>query len=486
MFRRAEALVFAAAAACFAASLRGGFVWDDWEYVVRPAAERGFSPAGLLSIFSTFHTAHYTPLAQLSLALDDALWGLARPWGYHAVNVLLHALTAALFFRIALKLLRGSVAGAAVAALAFAVHPLRAESVAWVCERREVLSGALFMATILLHLDGRRRASIACFAAAALSKPSVVPLPLVLPLLDWARGAIKGKAAWRAALFSMAPYFAIAIGEGLLTLHGSYAAANLTGLAERGLRERLAQAVGGLGFYLHKTAWPSALSPFYPSRDGSWSASLPLAAAAIVVVESAMARLGAPRRVRIAAWAYYVLMLLPVSGLIQNGVQSVAARYSYLACLGWALLLGALAASRGKAVRAALAAWLVCLPILTQAEIRMWKSDLSLWDRAVNLFPSSADVHLLRAYALTREDSLEESLAEARVAWFLARDRRPVEREAVAHVADTLTRLDRLPEARAVLETYLARDPDWKPGRYYLSLLDKFEAKSSKSNKSGK
>src|SRR6267378_561449 len=188
----------------FAVGLRNEFVqWDDPTNLVENPHFRGLAPRNLAWMFTTTLLGHYIPVTWLSFGLDYVLWGM-EPAGYHFTNLLLHAANAVLVYWVTKRLLAAARpsasptalrAGAAVAALFFAIHPLRAESVAWATKRRDVLSGLLFLTSVLTYLraagaEGARRrrwlaAAVAAFALAMLAKSIVMTLPLLLIVLDW-------------------------------------------------------------------------------------------------------------------------------------------------------------------------------------------------------------------------------------------------------------------------------------------------------------
>src|SRR5881296_3287381 len=187
----------------FAVGLRNEFVqWDDQVNLVENPHFRGLAPRQLLWMFTTTLMGHYIPVTWLSFGLDYVLWGM-QPAGYHFTNLVLHAANAVLVYWLARRLLAAARpdtsemalrAGAAVAALFFAIHPLRAESVAWATERRDVLSALLFLTCVLTYLraasaEGARRrllaVSVVAFALAMLAKSIVMTLPLLLVVLDW-------------------------------------------------------------------------------------------------------------------------------------------------------------------------------------------------------------------------------------------------------------------------------------------------------------
>ena len=444
---------------------------------------------------------YYAPLSWLSYAVDHALWGL-NPAGYHLTGLALHALNAVLFYELSSLLLglvfpkedpRSLATGAVFAALAFAAHPLRVESVAWASERRDVLSGAFFLLTILLYVkaagrgDKRERFrlrawSVAAFACAALSKATVVPLPAALLALDVypLRRLAAGErtAETRARLVEKWPYVLIAAAAAVLAIRAQLVSGHLTAVAEHGAAGRLAQAAYGAGFYVWKTLLPTGLCALYPlDARGVPGLSMLAGAAAAAAVAGACAALGVPRRAQAALWGYYLAMVSPVLGLLQNGPQLVALRYSYLPCLGWALLTGAAAVSalqhrtkqpiRSAAALGALSLWLASNAWAAQAQIALWRDDRSLWENVVSRYPLSAYANMNLAEGLLQEGRPKEAEAYARIAARLA----PNDRAAIITLAKALSEEDRLPEAREALERGLRAEPDWGDGQALLGVV---------------
>jgi tetratricopeptide (TPR) repeat protein len=407
-------------------------------------------------MLTTTHMSNFSPLSWLSYAADYALWGL-NPVGYHLTNVLLHALNAVLFFFLAGRLLRAAFPaeparklelGAVVAALAFAVHPLRVESVAWAAERRDVLAGAFFLGTLLLYAkaaDARaareavrlRAWSIACFTLAAMSKASVVPLPAVLLALDVyplkRLGAGESRREAAARLLEKLPYAAISLACAALAVRGQLASHNFTAVASHGPASRLAQALYGCGFYVWKTLIPTGLCALYPLDP----LGVPLAAvlkgvAVVVLVAAAAAAAGVPRRAQLALWGAYLALLSPVLGILQNGPQAVALRYSYLSCLGWAALAGAAAIAaarafgrnraRGAAALGALSLWIVANAWGVQGQIRLWRDDAAVWSNVLERFPRSPEANMNYADALLQAGDVPGAESRARAALALAPD----------------------------------------------------------------
>lgn len=398
-------LVAAAVVAVFSPSLSFGWLrWDDDLLLTSNPFYRGLAWQHVRWAFTSAPGGAYQPLGFLSYGLDFLLWGM-DPRGYHLTSVLLHALSAALLFLVARRTLAasgeapsaGADAAAVAAALVFALHPLRVESVAWIAERRDPLSGVFWLGAVLAYLQPRRRlwAVYALFAAACLAKATAVTLPLVLVLLD----AAVLKRPWRDSLREKAPMLLFAAALGLLGVYWQGETRAAWSWADHGLAARLAQACYALAFYARKTLWPSGLSPLYalpvplPWTELRFLASIAAVAAAGVFLFRA--RRAYPRLV--AAALAYAVILLPVSGLAQSGAQLVADRYSYLAGLPLALLAGGgfLSAWRRARVPSALAAAAVAVALASAcvAQQSHWKTTESLWTRALSLDPANGVAH---------------------------------------------------------------------------------------------
>lgn len=417
----------------FLPALENGFAewWDDTAMLVENLAFREITPASLHWMFSTFLIGHYQPLSWLTLAVDYQVWGM-NPRGYHLTNLLLHGVNAALFLLLSVKLLairavdsessrRFRIAGALAGALFFALHPLRAESVAWAIQRRDLLSATFLLATLLAYLSvagkvGRERAqwllaSLGLYLLSLLSKATGITLGVVLLILDvyplhrlgdGKQALWSGGPAWR-VLAEKIPFLALgAIFAGVAAAAQRDAGAIRT-VEQHSLLSRLMQATYGLFFYVWKTVVPSGLSPLYelpqPFSTATPRFLVPLVAIPLVVLTLVACRRRHPWA--LASFGIYATILLPVLGILQSGVQLVADRYSYVACLPWAVLVGAgftcaftranRAASRLVLPLLAAAAVLLAsgLGLLSWQQTRVWKDGFTLWRHVVRTDPQS-------------------------------------------------------------------------------------------------
>ncbi len=397
----------------FLPSLSGSFLmWDDQVNFLANQAYRGLGWSNIRWMFTTTLLAVYTPLAWLSLGMNYALGGM-DPWGYHLVNVLLHAGNAALLFLLARRLLGAPytqapevavLAGATVAALAFGVHPLRVESVAWITERRDVLCGWFYLLSVLAYVRavsgqaGRTRwlaASVAAFGAALLSKGIAMTLPVSLLVLD-AYPLARSRLGWRALLREKVPFACLALPAAAVAYAAAGQGSAWTGYEQYGLGARIGMIGYSAWFYPWKMAWPYPLLPLYelPVRVDLFAPEFlaPTLTALTVTVVLVALRRRVPGA--LAAWGHSLIVVAPVSGVIHAGNQLAHDRWSYLSGLGFALLAGAgvawtMTAWKDGRLRTPLASLVLATAALALVgwgagswrQSTVWQSSESLWRR---------------------------------------------------------------------------------------------------------
>lgn len=466
--------------AAFWPSLQNQFLdWDDAQNLVDNAAFRGLGWSNLRWMFTTTLMGHWIPVTWITFGVDHLLWGM-NPVGYHLTNLLLHAGAAVLFYFVALRLLRAATAtaglplglGALAGALFFAIHPLRVESVAWVTERRDVLSGVWFMLTIVTYLeasaaDGVRRrrwlvVSVVCYALGVMSKAVVMTLPVVLVILDiYPLRRLGGRRGWRdpssrPVWAEKIPYVSLAIVGAAIASYAVRSVADM--IARLPLETHAAVVFYGLGFYVRKTLIPVMLSPLYQLSPRLSLADAPIimSAASVLGLTGALIRLRRRWPAGLAVWVSYVVLLAPVSGVVQSGPQIAADRYTYLPCLGFALLGGgavcwlARAAVEGRvgsgwarAGGAIVIAALLGLGILSWRQTRIWRDPETFWSYVVSLDPSSPLARDNRGLVYLNQGRLGEAEREIRAAVRLA----PEWEKAQENLAVVLARQSRLQEA---------------------------------------
>src|SRR5437899_58399 len=407
--------------AAFLPTLQNQFVsWDDDKNFLENPHYRGLGWTHLRWMWTT-HLGHYIPLTWMTLGLDYLLWGM-HPLGYHLTNLLLHAADAVVFVFVVRRLLTRALpspsehgyalaVSSGVAALVFAIHPLRVESVAWVTERRDVLSGLFYLVAILLYLRACERGargrgwywlSVAVFGCALLSKSMVVNLPIVLLILDvYPLRRLGGAVGWwsepaRRVYVEKIPFVLLAAAASAVALMAQLSHNTMVSVVQLSALGRLALSVYGLSFYLWKTVAPVNLSPLYelPPTVNPWAPPFLLSYGLVVAITALVLALRRPLPGLLAAWVAYVVVLLPVLGIFQSGPQIAADRYTYLASLGWAILVSAGVLShwrRRPFLFTGLAACVLFgLGILTWNQVQVWRDSEKLWTHALATYPKSS------------------------------------------------------------------------------------------------
>jgi tetratricopeptide (TPR) repeat protein len=484
----------------FLPSLDGQFLnWDDEKNLVTNEGFRGLGWPHITWMFTTTLMGHWIPLTWLTLGANYVLGGMA-PWGYHLGNLLLHAANALVFYAVARRLLAAGTGeelaqtavtwGAAAAAAVFAIHPLRVESVAWVTERRDVLSGLFFLLAVLGYLkaveqgaDGRlaprwRAVSLGLFAAALLSKASTMMLPAALLVLDVYPLRRRGVGV-TVLLREKIGYFALAGVGAAVALVAVRQGATVTGYAEYGLGARAAMTLYSLLFYPWKFLWPVDLSPMYelPARVEplAWRFLLPMVAVPAITAALFLLRRRWPGG--LAAWVYSALLVLPVSGAVHAGYQLAHDRYSYLSGLGFAVLAGAAVVWVMRAgARGVLRPWLegvvlgavvlvvAALGAGSWRQSRVWHDSETLWRWAVSVDPACGLCGNNLGHALVVAHATSAGHVRLAEGYFrFAISRRPRQPDAYHNLGAALAMQGRYSEAEAALRTYLQLSPPGKP-----------------------
>lgn len=400
-------LVAVAVFVSFLPTLWNGFTnWDDKVNFLENYSYRGLGPANLKWMFTTFLMGHWHPITWVTLGFDYVVWGM-NPLGYHLTSLLIHALSAVLLFAAIRALLR--LAGqeptplaAAVGALAYAIHPLRVESVVWVTERRDVMCGLFVLLSLLAYLKGIDEEaqcrpgtrwlllSLAAFGTSLLCKALGILMPAVLLLLDvYPLGRFK-PGSRRQVLLEKLPYLALSCADAAVMVFAMRDISAVRSLASYNLLERVAQAAYGLCFYPLKLLWPAALIPLYridnPLHPGDAKYLFSLAGVL------GLSALLFARRHRwpwaLVAWLSYGILVSPVLGLAVTGMQVAADRYTYLSLLPASFLVTAGLARLERSghpswriARMATAGVLLVLGLLTFRQTQYWKDSISLWTR---------------------------------------------------------------------------------------------------------
>ena len=396
--------------------------FDDTDYVTQnPVVQAGLNWTGIKWAFTTTAANNWHPLTWLSLMLDCQLFGV-NAGAEHLVNVFFHAVNVTLFFLLLLRLTGAFWPSAFVAAL-FAWHPLHVESVAWVAERKDVLSAFFGLLTLLAYVSyaqrrsrvenrepgagtamstpGSRRSTLDYvlalffFACGLMAKPMLVTLPLVMLLLDFWPLERKRNARWRASdarhlALEKLPFLVLSAVSCVITFIVQQRGGAVAALVRIPMASRIENAFVSYGRYLGKTFWPDNLAVLYP-RPIHWSAGLVVFSLMLVIgLSVAAVWFGRKFPFALTGWFWFVVTLVPVIGLVQVGMQSMADRYTYLPLIGVFVVLvwGLDAACVGWRVPKT---WTISLALMilvacafrTRDQLRYWQNDEMLFRHAL-------------------------------------------------------------------------------------------------------
>jgi hypothetical protein len=494
-------------ACCFLPALSGPFLnWDDDVNFRLNRDYRGLGWAQVRWAFTSVLFGHYMPLTRLTFSLNYALGGLDA-FGYHLLNVLLHAVNAALFYLVARRLLAAAVrmdrpddpglsAAAAVAALVFGVHPLRVEPVAWISGRADLLCTTFVLLTAWLYLravEGTPPRLLVgptlALAAALLSKGSALPLPVVLLLLDvYPLRRLRDRGAG-ALVAEKIPLVVVAAVAAAANLYASRHGAVLTAGADSDAGARLVVAAYSFVMSAARFVWPWGLQPVYemPARVTVLEPRFGLAVAALVVVTLALVLLRRRWPGGLAAWTFSALMLAPLSVAVRRTTDLAPDRYSYLAGLGFAVVAGGavlgllglvragvLARPVGRLAAVAGVGVVAGLGAMSWGASEMWRDPETLWRWAIEWDPSCGICHDKLGESVLGDPAEPLRAAEAEGLFRRAIALRPDRPGAYFNLGTALLAQGRYAEAEPPLRSYAERVPrsvrgQERLGRAYLA-----------------
>ncbi|HZV80794.1 MAG TPA: tetratricopeptide repeat protein [Geobacteraceae bacterium] len=448
-------------------ALQNGFLsnWDDNRYILDNTHIQSMGGKFFRWACLDYKTNLWHPLSWISHAVDYAIWGL-NPFGHHLTNIILHALNTGIVVLFTSSLL--SVAGSTriapgtdvatpgrhgvmitsvVTGVLFAVHPIHVESVAWVTERKDLLYSLFYMLSIMCYcryvralpaevapyrgflLNGTYHASLLLFFLALASKPMAVTMPFVLLVFDWypLRRMVK-RSDLAGVIVEKLPFFLLSAIVSLVTVIAQRDIGGLKSINDATPALRVLLAVKSLALYLLHLIFPLNLSPLYPyPKDPSLFKAEYLAALLFMaVITAGCIRYRKKHPVFLAVLFVFVASLLPVLGLLQAGVQAMADRFMYLACLGPLLLIGLgaswlwqrldAAAGHGQKRMAVIGLALVAgcsLSYLTIRQIAVWKNAVTLWSAVIDKSPERfTDLYLYRGEALEHAGQPDRALQD--------------------------------------------------------------------------
>ena len=415
----------------FGQTLQYQFVnFDDNVYVYNnPAVINGLTLNGIAWAFTHSHAGYWQPPVWISYMLDAQFYGL-NAGGYHFTNVLLHAATAVFLFLVLRKMTGELWPGAFVAAV-FAIHPLRVESVAWITERKDVLSGLFFMLTLWAYARHAQKRlapnsrlwsfdyslALTFFALGLMSKSMLVTLPFVLLLLDyWPLHRFKTSMIWTLVLEKL-PFIFLAAVSGIVTFFTQRSAGALATLESIPLPSRLLNGVLSYAAYIVKMLWPENLAVLYPFHIEMPIGAVILAGALLLFVTAMSVMLGRQLPYLLVGWLWYLGMLVPVIGILQSGQQAMADRYTYLPQIGLYLVIA-------WAVRDLSVSWCYRRQVLCVAAIGViaalmlcafiqtsyWRNSETLWTHELACTSANATAHNNLGNVFAGQDRLADAI----------------------------------------------------------------------------
>lgn len=446
----------------FIPAVRGEFLyWDDYTLFVENPYFRGLSLTHWKWMCTTFLLGHWQPLSWLSYALDYKVWVL-NPQGWHVTSLVLHTINAGLVYLLSLALFTDRARcyiAAGIAALFWSVHPLRVEAVVWLATRGYLLCTTFCLLAFLFYIRSVKQkcyplAALLFFALATATKGIGMMIPMVLLLLD--RTMLGRITSIRTAFYCTAekiPFFIFSLVTGLVAFWSKRFHGGMASIEQYGLDERAGQAICGIWFYLLKTVEPVNLSPLYYKRPGQGSVIAALILTAGIAVFLFLFR----RKLRpiILALSAFLLLIFPMIGLTQSGIQIFADRFTYLAAIPFSILL-AHGLSRiqylYRPVFAALSALLLIFSVQTFVWSGTWTESLLLWNQGVSVDRNNVTalnglgLSLLYKNCFTNALELFDRAIEINPAYVVARHNRAL----------TLAQLGRSQEAFTEWDTALA------------------------------
>jgi Flp pilus assembly protein TadD len=397
------------------AHVRGGLTWRGIEWA-----------------FTHVHSQNWHPLTTISHMLDCQLFGV-NPGAHHLVNVFFHSIAAVLLF-ILLQQMTGRVWLSGFVAAVFAIHPLRVESVAWIAERKDVLSGVFFMLTLIAYVAYTRKRTVGryltmsiLYACGLMSKPMLITTPIILLLLDYWPLDRFARSTMGKLLLEKIPLFALSIGSCVATLWAQNFALGSTEFLP--LQWRITNAVFSYFEYVRQMFWPVDLIPFYVHPEGRLEMWRFLFASIILITLTAIVFIRRRKNpYLIVGWFWYLIMLIPVIGIVQVGLQGHADRYTYLPQIGldvalvwliWDLTKSCLSrrsdsakAERQQRILLSGAGALVVgtLSILSWKQTTHWRDTETLWRHTLAVTPDSDVAHAGLGGILFVRGQIDESI----------------------------------------------------------------------------
>lgn len=407
--------------------------YDDPNYISYSSKE--ISLNNITELFVSIDYANWHPMTWLSLMLDHHLYG-SNAGGYHLTNLIFHIINTLLLY-IVLAMMTGSVYRSVVVAALFALHPLHVESVAWVTERKDVLSTMFWMLTLLTYILYAKKTGmlryltvIAFFILGIMSKPMLVTLPFVLLLIDyWPLGRINlgqnvpscnidmKKQTASFLIIEKIPLFLITVGSSILTYIAQNSYKTVATFNNVSLFHRALNAINSYADYLWKIFWFHNLSPFYlyPKNFEIWQ----ITGSLILLATLTLLAIYLIKKIPYLAfgWFWYLGTLIPVIGLIQVGSQAMADRYTYVPMIGifiimaWGIQQALKGLRNGRIIAAAMAAaFLIVITLASYIQAHIWKNDFTLFGHVIKINPRDVRAYQVIGHAMANNGEYDKAL----------------------------------------------------------------------------
>ena len=451
--------------------------YDDYSYVTaNPQVKAGLSLKNLVWAFTAFHACNWHPLTWLSLMLDCQLFG-ANPHWLHLTNLLFHTANTVLLFILLFRMTKALWPSAFVAA-AFAIHPLHIQSVAWVAERKDVLSTLFWLLAMFFYVRYTERSSIGryvlslfVFALGLMAKPMLVTLPVALLLLDY--WPLKRKDSLSKLLLEKIPFVFLAGVSSVITVIAQQQSGAVRDIAKFPFDIRVINALVSYVQYIAKMFWPVNLSIFYPHPGRSLhfsDAAIPiLLLVAITVLAAHFARI---RGYLFVGWMWYVCTLIPVIGLVQVGDQAMADRYTYIPLIGLFIIIAwglpellARYAFRKTILAITAAVVLFAMTVSTCLQLSYWQNGVTILERAVEVNPNDRFAQANLGVAFLSKNSYDDAIVHFEKALQID----PCDAMSHLNIGVVLFRKDKIDEAVSHFEKAAAIDPCDVPTRLNLA-----------------
>ena len=458
--------------------LKYGFItsFDDTKYLTSNwHIKAGLTKESIVWAFSTSYAANWHPLTWLSHMLDYELYGM-EPFGHHLTSLIFHITNTVLLFGVLLKM-TGALWRSALVAILFALHPLNVESVAWVAERKNVLSTFFLLLTLWAYVKyvdkknaGNYLLVVLFLALGLMSKPMLVTLPFVLLLLDFWPLKRFSKVRPTRLFLEKVPLFILIIGSCVATFIAQRSGGAMRSSEFSSLYFRIANALVSYFEYLRNMLWPSGLSVFYPHPGNALPIWKPLACTIVLVIVTIWVVKGIRRApYRAVGWFWYLGTLVPVIGIVQVGEQAMADRYTYVPLIGIFIVIAWSLPEQIKTGKEKLLPILSGIVIslliaLTWIQVSHWKNSITLFKHAINVtdnkYPGVATIHAFLGDAYHREGELGIAISEFKKSL----DLDPTNLYGLNNLAATLAEQGNLKEGLGYAQKLSRLQPDYTPG----------------------